>query len=63
MLIYECPKCGRRKLPDGAGCGCGESWGALRVVNEKGARGKRLRELVDEDGRDGRMEIIQERRS
>ncbi|MBA7503782.1 hypothetical protein ES706_02403 [subsurface metagenome] len=33
MNVYECRYCGKRKLPDGAGCECGASYGSLRVVS------------------------------
>jgi len=35
MLGYECPKCGTVKFPDGKGCQCGESYGALKVIRLK----------------------------
>jgi hypothetical protein len=38
MLKYECPKCGAIKEPDGKGCQCGESYGALRVINTEDAQ-------------------------
>jgi hypothetical protein len=54
MNKYECPKCGRIIEPEGKGCPCGESWGALRVISsqEQEMRRQEKTERLSHDQKD-----------